>query len=371
VDLSRCRLLVGVFGVLGLLMTACGVETAAFEPTTVPSESGTSPTPTVAATADPDRRLEPRAVGDATAGTRTPTSAVVAPADVGEEPPPELGFVIGTDDSARAGDNDEAPTATAPAAPGGQGLQESATLRPSGDRTGSSGTRYSSGTLRTEADLLMTDAERASHGALLIEAFGLPGGRLISDTVRGCVYKEFVMAAAPLRADQLVAAMPVATADVALVVAAIDECGGLTELAELLSVELAQGLGPLFDSSISSCIAGFYAESDQLTDLLIGSIAAEPATDNASAADLTPDGLDTQATMGALGRCLGLGDVLAADSALIDVDEQLCLNAQGADVMSDLLNVEVRSAQVSVDPGRVTEALITCLPEDDRLALGG
>lgn len=326
-DCYRRQLLVGAFLALALATGACSVETRAAPPVAAAPASAADEVPDSDVTS-----LDVASGADGGAGSD------------GLGPPEELGFV----------------------ALGDSGLQASTTGNGASGRGGPGPASGRTSAPAEESDPPpMTDEDKAQRGALVIEAFGLPGGRLISDEVRTCVHDEFVATSGALRLDQLVAGMTVATSDVGPTVEAIHTCGGLSELAELLTVELAQGLDALFDPAIASCIAEFYSQREALMDLLVVSIDESSTVATASGATT-----DRAATRGALDQCLGLGDVLAADSSLIDTTERDCLNSQGSEVMRELLNVEVRSAAVSLDAEMVREALIACLPEEDRGVLG-
>lgn len=339
---------VGAFLLVAAFGTACSVETAEFSGAAAMPVSGPGDDPGIGddetgrdassgeAALDPIA-LDPSALGSSALGSSALDPSALDPSaldssaagssvmDPAADPPADLSFT----EPNPASDND--PRGQADGAEQADGLEYGSAA---------------SVPLTTEADVGLPEADKISRGALLIETFGLVGGRLTSDAARICTHDRFSAASAPLRIDQIVAGMPTTETDVALLVGALDDCGGLRELASILGDELAEGLDDLFVPSIAKCIDDFYAEADELVALLTAGI----------------DRHDAELGVSALAECVGLGDLLAADEPFVGTSERLCLNERGAVVIEALITVEVREEVVSFDPGVITQAVAECLP---------
>lgn len=369
-----------------LLAAACSVETAEFDSAAqvspaatgdgADSDTGTASSdgdeaasadaepPDLLARAEEPDDSAPTPATDQTGATATGTPAGTSAAPNGaasDSDDVHTGDMVpgGTDTedvstAVAAGDNTAAAQGTS------DEQQANATLVPSNTSSGRYGSASISGEPHTNpaatapsaspADDL-SESERVSRGALLIEAFGLAGSRLLSDAVRVCVHDAFIGASEPLRIDQIVAAMPTIDTDVAVVVGALEECGGLGQLARTLNDELAEGLGDLYAPASAGCISGFYSDTTGLTDLL----QTQTAEDRAGAAVGVP----------ALAECIGFGDILAADLPLVGTNERICLNERAVGMIESLVTVDVREEVASLDPDLITDALAECLPEQE------
>lgn len=193
--------------------------------------------------------------------------------------------------------------------------------------------------------------EAAARGAILTEAFGLPGARLLSDEHRQCVLAEFEAVGGTVRTDQIIASFAAAPSDVDVLINALVVCDALSYIENGLDDSLAAVLEGDMAGEVSDCLAETYGAPTELAALLkLALTEAEGASDAAR-----QDGLSSVVV------CAGLGDLVAADTIGLTNDTRSCLNSVGGGVMTALLNSEVRTSPANLDATEIGSLLASCL----------
>lgn len=194
-------------------------------------------------------------------------------------------------------------------------------------------------------------AENATRGAILMEAFAVPGARLLSDADRRCVIAEFEAVSGSNRADQIIASLAAEATDVDVLVNGLVVCDALAHISTGLIEELDPLLEDRIADQVAECLGETYGEPQELAAAMkLGLTEPEDTTD-----------AGRQGAFAAVLSCVGLGDIVAADTIGLSDEARVCLNQIGTEIMDTLLNVEIRGSQANLDSVQIEALFATCL----------